>query len=525
MAAFDFLNIILIMKKNIVFILCFFISVCHAQKQDNIWMLGFNNQPSSNYYYLDFSNGFPDTIRHYRKMSFFITNASICDTAGNLLFYTNGEWIANADGDTLLNSQNFNPGYYTQYYSPVGLGFSQAALFLPFSDTSRLYYVVSESAELFINKDSAYDAQPFYLTYSIIDASLDSGRGGGLPNAKNINIINDTLLLGRITACKHANGRDWWVVVHKYYSDIYYKLLFTENGVYGPYTQQIGSLFPAKILTPFGYDDFDIAGMACFSPDGSKYATVGPSRIMEVLDFDRCTGMFSNAQTVNIPINPGYNWALGCSFSPNSRFLYANTYMRGYQYDTYAANIDSSGILVAVYDSFVDPFQTYFFINQLGPDGKIYLSTWGGNRSLHVIEYPDSLGASCNFNQHSYGLPHNNIGNTTVPNLPNYRLGRLVGSACDTLTNLTYTPQPPKGGVRVMPNPNNGNFIVSYELPQNTSGKLEIFDINGRAVYSQNLPQWSTLQFISLPKLSNGVYQCIITSGNYVTQKKLVVIH
>ena len=76
-----------------------------------------------------------------------------------------------------------------------------------------------------------------------------------------------------------------------------------------------------------------------------------------------------------------------------------------------------------------------------------------------------------------------------------------------------------------MPNPNAGNFIVSYELPQNTKGKLEIFDINGRAVYSQNLPQWSTLQNISIPKISNGVYQCIITSGNYVTQKKLVVIH
>ena len=513
--------------KKIAIILSIISMSAHSQHRDNIWMMGIYAAfiPYSNYYYMDFTNGNPDTVVQYRKMPMYITNASICDTAGNLLFYTNGEWIANADGDTLLNSQNFNPGYYTQYYSPVGLGFSQAALFLPFSDTSRLYYVVSESAELFINKDSAYDAQPFYLTYSIIDASLDSGRGGVLPNAKNINIINDTLLLGRITACKHANGRDWWVVVHKYYSDVYYKLLFTESGVYGPYTQQIGSLFPAKILTPFGYDDFDIAGMACFSPDGSKYATVGPSRIMEVLDFDRCTGMFSNAQTVNIPINPGYNWALGCSFSPNSRFLYANTYMRGYQYDTYAANIDSSGIIVAVYDSFVDPFDTWFFMNQLGPDGRIYISTWNASRSLHVIEDPDNLGMFCNFNQHSYKLPPYNLGNFTVPNLPNYRLGRLVGSACDTLTNLTYTPQPPKGGVRVMPNPNNGNFIVSYELPQNTSGKLEIFDINGRAVYSQNLPQWSTLQFISLPKLSNGVYQCIITSGNYVTQKKLVVIH
>jgi len=34
-----------------------------------------------------------------------------------------------------------------------------------------------------------------------------------------------------------------------------------------------------------------------------------------------------------------------------------------------------------------------------------------------------------------------------------------------------------------MPNPNTGNFIISYDLPQNTSGTLQIMDVMGKEVY------------------------------------------
>lgn len=65
---------------------------------------------------------------------------------------------------------------------------------------------------------------------------------------------------------------------------------------------------------------------------------------------------------------------------------------------------------------------------------------------------------------------------------------------------------------------------IIYLLPQNKEGKLEIFDINGRKVYSL-LPQWSTLQMINLPGLSEGLYQCVITSGNIRVSKKVVIIN
>jgi len=72
-----------------------------------------------------------DTTTIFRTMSFFTTYASICDTSGNLLFYSNGLTIGNHNYDTLHNAINFNPGSATDYYEPDGLGIDQAVLILP----------------------------------------------------------------------------------------------------------------------------------------------------------------------------------------------------------------------------------------------------------------------------------------------------------------------------------------------------------------------------------------------------------
>ncbi len=515
------------MKTKLVLVLLGLGVTVFGQGRDNIWMMGRYGAliPYNFYYKMDFSFGSPDTIVEYRKMPMWLTNASICDASGNLLFYTNGTWVANKLGDTLLNSQGFNPGWATNYYFNQGSGLPQSAIVLPFNDTSSLYYLVHESAEYFTvdSTTGQTDMQPLNLMYSVVDAGLDNGNGAFVPTFKNQIVISDTLINGRITACKHANGRDWWVITHKYNSDIYYKFLFTPTGIMGPFIQQIGSFFPPIVNTPQWADDFDIFGMACFSPDGSKYIQVGPSRIMELLDFDRCTGNFSNSQTIHIPINPGYNWALGCSFSPDSRFIYTNTYLRAYQYDTYASLVDSARTLVAVYDSFLDPFDTWFSQNQIGPDGKIYVSTFSTSFSLHVIESPNTLGVSCNFNQHSYRLPSNNIANYTVPNFPNYRLGRLVGSLCDTLTSAPYLNPPQRGGLKIISNPNNGNFIINYSLPQNTSGILQIFDVMGKQVYKQMLPQWSIMQRLTLTTLPEGMYVAKVASGEWSSVIKFII--
>ncbi|MBK8192317.1 MAG: hypothetical protein IPK76_03680 [Lewinellaceae bacterium] len=61
-----------------------------------------------------------------------------------------------------------------------------------------------------------------------------------------------------------------------------------------------------------------------FSPDGSRLAVLRSGSIsydtyVDVLDFDRCTGLLSNYRQVVIPF---ISLGVGVCFSPNNRFLY-----------------------------------------------------------------------------------------------------------------------------------------------------------------------------------------------------------
>ncbi len=69
-----------------------------------------------------------------------------------------------------------------------------------------------------------------------------------------------------------------------------------------------------------------------------------------------------------------------------------------------------------------------------------------------------------------------------------------------------------------------GVFKISYLLPQNENGKLEVYDVNGRRIYQMNLPHWSTMQEVVLPSgISAGVYNCVITSGDKRVNNKIIV--
>jgi PKD repeat protein len=98
-----------------------------------------------------------------------------------------------------------------------------------------------------------------------------------------------------------------------------------------------------------------------------------------------------------------------------------------------------------------------------------------------------------------------------------------LGCHCDSLTEISefmserLKPQ-------IYPNPVSDNqFTITYLLPQNKTGLLEVFNITGRRVVSYVLPPWSTLQKITLPVLAKGVYACRIRSGGHEAFKKIVI--
>ena len=482
-------------------IIVFFNTKTYSQGINNLWLMGYANSYGAPFggNTIDFNNGFPDTSSTLRTLNFSTTNANISDTLGNILFYTNGVEIADSTGNVMLNGSGLNPSIYTSQNFSDGLIISQASLIIPKPDDPDICFLFHNTIDVILDGSSEF----LYLT------TVDMAGAGGLGAVTNKNqiILTDKLNQGKLTAVKHANGRDWWVITHKMNSNRYYKFLVTPQGVSGPFNQDIGINMPID------------NGQVSFSPDGSKYAYCYPPTGVQILDFDRCTGTFSNPIFSSLPdsVNDG-----GIAFSPNSERLYVSSIFELYQFDMMAANIAASRMLVAAWDTFYSPsppFATYLYKAQLAPNGKIYLSTGNSTLHLHIIDSPDSLGLACNVIQHGLEVPTYYY--NTLPNHPNYFLGAVVGSICDTV--FTGLPPPIKNlSLNIYPNPNSGTFQIRYKpAPENL--KLQVFNIIGEEVFFKLLPQWSQLQNIVIANISKGIYFVKLSSSTSSISTKFLV--
>jgi hypothetical protein len=484
----------------------------YPQGYNHTWLLGYGNWIDKGRLNIDSSN--INLLIEQRKMKFSSTQGNVSDKNGNFLMSSNGIWIANILNDTMLNGTGLNPNSFTSNWSSSGLPLSNANIILPWPDDTTKYVLFHQTGYY----DSNYNLASRALYYSIIDLTGDNGNGEVIQ--KNIIMLQDTFGWG-LGACKHANGRDWWMVAIKDKSDIIFKFLLTKNGIQYHGSQQFN--FPIYEV---------IATQPTFSPDGSKFAfTAGIglnpnywTHDIRILDFDRCTGNLFNPKIVDV--TNGIT-GFGVAFSPNSKYLYVSKFDKVLQLNTDTIDIAASLDTVAVYDGFMSGWPpsccaTDFWLMNLAANGKIYITSGNGVQHIHYIDKPDLDGLACNVIQH--GLDLNGVWhNRSVPVHPNYYLGPVVGSICDSL-GVGLNELEHDFRFNVYPNPSSGNFNIIYLLPPNKEGKLEVFDITGKVVYEMRLPQWSTLQQISLPSyISSGLYNCVITSDYHRVSKKIAI--
>ena len=59
---------------------------------------------------------------------------------------------------------------------------------------------------------------------------------------------------------------------------------------------------------------------------------------------------------------------------------------------------------------------------------------------------------------------------------------------------------------RLYPNPNNGTFILAYDLKNNTEATVTIVDISGKLVYKSTLDKLDNFTQINTNNLNNGIY-------------------
>src|SRR5207253_11340342 len=119
----------------------------------------------------------------------------------------------------------------------------------------------------------------------------------------------------KLTAVKHSNNRDYWVITHKWDSDGFYAYQVTAAGVSRqPIVSNVGTAHKGK--------NKEAIGAMKVSPDGKKIALAlwRDSNKFEVFDFNASTGKISN------PISfDHYDEAYGVEFSPDGTKLYGTT--------------------------------------------------------------------------------------------------------------------------------------------------------------------------------------------------------
>ena len=482
-------------------------------KRDNIWMLGADLDPTYPQTGIDFNSGNADTFSLIRPMAFFLTNASICDTNGQLLFYTNGNYVSNRLHQMMPGTAGFNPGDNTTGTYPYGNGIVQGAMIIPWPESPDKYILLHMSADNFWIGGHFY-GRPLSLRYSVIDMRLDSGNGD-FTNFKNEILVDDTIVNGRIAACKHANGRDWWILSHEAWSNQFYKFLLTPDTIVMYGSQNIGAVIIPEI---------DVLGSAIFNNSGNRFAYLTDT-VLTLFDFDRCTGMLSNSLNINITDTLNLRM-LNCAFSESGRYLYACNNFHIFQFDMQAIDIPGSKTIVATYDGFTTPqfFRSIFYLMKLAPDHKIYVSTYEGSSYFHVINSPDSAGLACNVTQHSFVLPSYNA--FSMPNTPNYTLGALDGSVCDSLRNSIPIPESAGNFFSIYPNP--ANDVINIQLNGNinfSQANLIIYNSLGKIVHHSIIKDENELHKINLHNLASGIYICsVIINGEVNYMGKLSII-
>ncbi len=349
------------MKKEITTILFFLLTVITGSAQhSNFWYFGDKAG-------LNFSTS-PPTPLLDGQLTTTEGCATVSDSLGRLLFYTDGDTVWNKNHQVMPNGTGLM-GHSTSTHS---------AIVIPKPGSNTIYYVFT--ADL---GDPGFEGARGYR-YSEIDMTLNGGLG-------DINAVKNILLYApsteKIAATSASNGIDIWIITKEWGNHVFRTYKVTCNGV-DP-LPVISTVNP-KDGSTIGY----ITGCMKVSPDGTKIAN---ARNLEgkwdLFKFDNVSGIISDRIMITQSTNIGL---YGVEFSPNSQLVYLNgDYTYQYKVDIY----DSATIRNSRYQ--VDNAFIIHTALQLGPDGKIYSNTLPNNS---IIANPNNYGAACNYQEQVLSL-------------------------------------------------------------------------------------------------------------------------
>lgn len=338
--------------RNYQLILAFFVFFSvKGQNEANIWYFGFNAG-------LDFNSGSPGVLLNGALN----TNegcATISDTDGNLLFYTDGVTVYNRNHNIMPNGSGLSGSFSSTH----------SAIVIPQPNEEDKYYIFT--VDVYNNGDTNG------LQYSEVDMALDNGFGD-VTAIKNIPL--EPIVNEKVIAVLNSNGDGYWVVSHRFNSNIFLVYEINSAGV---------NIIPNEIAVGVNTGFLNVSGQIKISPNGNRLAVVHGEEV-QLFDFDSATGIISNEQNIitNSTIIP-----YGIEFSPTGNVLYVSFVGGVFQYNLLAGSLSD---IVNSQINLIDINEGFASL-QIAPNGKIYVAKTGLFH-LDIIENPNIVGVGCNYN-------------------------------------------------------------------------------------------------------------------------------
>jgi len=477
------------MKKLLVFFILILsiINVVSAQRQADNWVWGLCSpengcpEPFGSGILKFNSVGLESIVSANFQYRINKGSASISDSAGNLLLVFNGKYLFDSTG-AIIDS------FYLGNFSEMPVGFKNS-LFLDLPSKPDGYCLFNSywkpifDDPFFGGIDTSFYYSEFQTTESAIETIV-----------RKQSIELDSSAAGTIAACRHANGRDWWIMKSTVYQDKFYQALLDPSGFE----------FNA-IYSPIPHAHQPGGGWNLFSSDGSKFVNViiGSVRKAYVYDFNRCTGMLTNPVEHDLTNYFNEDAVNACCLSPDGSKLYFRRSNLSSLYSIELSQYDfTSSTYAVIAEGHSAPCLTPNNLQVVS--GFIDATANPVVPKLSVIYQPNQIAQNCELSINVYDVI--NYGFIDVsPNYANFRLGALVGSGCDTLsTGISTNINNHYLRFKIFPNPVESILTIEQDIP--SSCEIKITDIFGRLQCQIKINSQKTVLTKEIEHLKSGIY-------------------
>ncbi|MBK9107623.1 MAG: gliding motility-associated C-terminal domain-containing protein [Saprospiraceae bacterium] len=348
----------------------------------------FNQIPSKIWYFgkqagLDFKTD-PPTPLYNQNLNNQESNATLTDSAGNLLFYVTADKIYNKQHLIMENGDGLICN---------GGSSAQGPMILQDPADPMKYYI-------FMTADETFPEYRGNLRYIVVNLCENNGLGKVIPGLKNVQIPG--FFSERITAISLHQGQAYWIITSSHFENTIVSFYFDSRGIdinnpvfsyFGrEFSPQVGQIKVNHKKTQILYS----AGLDRFGNG------------VWLMDYDTIRGVASN----RLEINSGTH-DYGIEFSPDDQLVYYTSFyvISGvYQYQLSTGN---KTIL------FQNNSNYYVASINKDPHGRLIVSS-GVKNIVSAILNPNIVGVQCNYQESYIQLLPNTSGHFGMQNTEQY---------------------------------------------------------------------------------------------------------